>query len=353
MTKVAVAMSGGVDSSAAAALLLEQGYQVFGVSLHMWQEGQDISSKSETVEAARQVAVQLGIPFEAVNVRDQFHARVVQPFVQGYLGGITPSPCVGCNRTVKWSAMLAYADREGIDLVATGHYARLMIDEIGAVHLLQGIDKKKDQAYMLAFLGQKELSRTLLPIGSYQKAEIREVARRYGLEAADRSDSQDLCFLPEGNYRRFVRENAEVDILPGKIVTTDGEVLGEHQGLPYYTIGQRKGLGISTPRPMYVLKKDIAKNQLIVAEKQALGRIRFTTGQMKWVLGSPPKETFRAQVKIRYRAKLVWGQFDVLADGRVRGKLEEPQFDITPGQVAVYYQGNEVLGGGIILRLES
>lgn len=348
MSSVAVAMSGGVDSSTAAAILLEQGFDVVGVSLHLWQDGQPLSEKSEAVEQAGSVAAQLGIPFEAIDAREDFHARVVEPFVQGYLKGITPSPCVGCNRTVKWEAMLSYINQKKIDYVATGHYARLKQDDNGAVHLLRGSDTGKDQAYMLAFLGQREFSQTLLPIGGFAKTEIRRIARRFGLEVADRSDSQDLCFLPGGDYRRFIRENTSDEIQPGAIVNLSGEVLGEHQGLAYYTIGQRRGLGISTAEPVYVVKKDLSANQLVVAEKAALGKTQFVVGQVNWIQGNPSWETMRAQVKIRYRAPLVWGQLELLESGQVQVQLEAAQSDITPGQVAVIYLGDEVLGGGII-----
>jgi tRNA-uridine 2-sulfurtransferase len=352
MTSVAVAMSGGVDSSAAAAILLEQGYDVFGVSLHLWQEGQGSSDKSEAVEEARKVAFQLGIPFEAIDAREHFHAHVVQSFVQDYLKGITPSPCVGCNRTVKWEAMLSYAQSKNIDYVATGHYARLEQDGKGLMHLRRGSDPGKDQAYMLAFLGQRELSQTLLPIGGYEKSEIRAIARGFGLEAADRSDSQDLCFLPRGDYRRFLQENAPETIRKGDIVTPTGEVLGEHQGLPFYTIGQRKGLGISTAEPVYVLHKDLANNQLVVAEKAALGKTSFVAGRVNWILENPVFQEHRVQVKIRYRAPLIWGQLSVMESRQVHIQLDEAQADITPGQVAVFYQDDEVLGGGIIQRAE-
>lgn len=348
MSSVAIAMSGGVDSSAAAAILLEQGYDVVGVSLHLWQEGQTSSEKSDAVEQARKVAAQLGIPFEAIDARKHFYACVVRPFVQDYLKGITPSPCVGCNRTVKWKTMLDYASREKIEFVATGHYARLNQDEKGAVHLLRGIDAGKDQAYMLAFLGQRELLRTLLPIGGYAKTEIRTIARRFGLESAERSDSQDLCFLPGGDYRQFIQDNASEAIQTGEIVNLSGKVLGEHQGLAFYTIGQRKGLGISTSEPVYVVKKDIENNQLVVAEKAALGKSSFLVGQVNWIQGSPSWEALRAQVKIRYRAPLTWGQLNVLENGLVHVQLDAAQVDITPGQVAVFYLGEEVLGGGII-----
>ena len=348
MSSIAVAMSGGVDSSTAAAILLEQGYDVVGVSLHLWQEGQNASEKSETVEQARKVAAQLGIPFEAIDAREHFHACVVRPFVQDYLKGITPSPCVGCNRTVKWKTMLDYARREKIDYVATGHYARLKQDEKGAVHLLRGSDAGKDQAYMLAFLGQRELVQTLLPIGGYAKTEIRAIARRFGLEAAERSDSQDLCFLPGGDYRQFLRQNALDAIQTGEIVNLSGEVLGMHEGLAFYTIGQRKGLGISTAEPVYVIKKDIDTNQLVVAEKAALGKTSFVVGQVNWIQGRPSWQALRAQVKIRYRAPLIWGQLAVLESGQVHVGLDAAQAAITPGQVAVFYLGDEVLGGGII-----
>jgi tRNA-specific 2-thiouridylase len=350
MTSVAVAMSGGVDSSVAAALLLEQGYEVSGVTLHLWREGQEEAAAFEPVVQARKVAEQLGIPFVAWDARERFKEQVVLPFVWNYLEGATPSPCVTCNRYVKWQSMLDYADAHHIDMVATGHYAQLSKDELGRMHLLKGKDAGKDQAYMLAFLGQEQLSRSIFPIGVYSKPDIREIARKLGLVVADRDDSQDLCFLPSGDYRSFVQENAPEQIQPGEIVNQTGEVLGQHQGLPFYTIGQRKGLGSAAPQPMYVLEKDIANNRLIVAVKDALGKRNLAVGQVNWISGQPPADCFRAEIKIRYRAHLTWGQVQVVDPQTVSIELDGELVDITPGQVAVFYNGDEVLGGGIILR---
>lgn len=348
MKTVAVAMSGGVDSSVAAALLLEQGYQVHGVSLHLWQENQDQSTVPEAVQQAQRVADQLRIPFSVCNMADRFKAQIVQPFVEEYLQGKTPSPCVSCNRTVKWHTMLEFADSHQIETVATGHYARLSTDTEGFSHLLRGKDLSKDQSYMLAFMGQAEFSRTLFPVGGFSKPEIREIARRFSLVVAERSDSQDLCFLPSGDYRRFVRENADTEIIPGEIVDTKGNVLGHHSGLPFYTIGQRKGLGVAAPNPLYVLGKDLENNQLIVAEKEGLGKREFFAAKMNWILGKPPSEYFRAEMKIRYRASLAWGEVNVEDGNQVTIVLDKALSDITPGQVVVIYQENEVLGGGII-----
>jgi tRNA-specific 2-thiouridylase len=348
MESVVVAMSGGVDSSVAAALLVEQGYAVSGVMLDMWSDNHDASKRVESVEQARKVADQLKIPFSVLDARDVFWTRVVEPFLQDYLNGLTPSPCVGCNRQVKWQSILEYADREGLGMVATGHYARLNLDGQGKMHLLRGKDDKKDQAYMLAFLQQKQLCRTIFPLGDYTKPEVRQIARRLGLIVAERDDSQDLCFLPSGDYRHFLREHAQAQIIPGEIIDQQGNVLGRHEGLPFYTIGQRKGLGFASVAPMYVLSKELATNQLVVGGKDALGSRELKAASFNWIAGKPPANLFRAQVKIRYHASLTWGMVQALDDSQVRIELESDLRDITPGQVAVIYQDDDVLGGGII-----
>lgn len=348
---VVVAMSGGVDSSVAAALLLEQGYNVNGAILDMWRSGSDSGSVSEPVKHASKVANQLKIPLTVLDIRDIFFSRIVTPFIEYYMDGLTPSPCVGCNRFIKWQSLLEFADSEKIHLVATGHYARTQIDDQGTAHLLKGADSQKDQAYMLSFLSQEQLSRSIFPIGATSKPEIRQIARKLGLAVAERDDSQDLCFLPEGDYRQLLREYAQDEIIPGTIVDTDGNVLGQHQGLSFYTIGQRKGLGIFSPAPLYVLEKDTDTNRLVVGQKEALGRREFFASSFSWITGQPPDRMFRAQVKIRYRAPLTWGDVKILDEGRVRINLENEVDDITPGQVAVLYLGDEVLGGGVIEKI--
>lgn len=345
---VVVAMSGGVDSSVAAALLLEQGYDVTGVILDMWRSDSNAGSVSEPVKHASKVADQLNIPLAVLDARDIFYSRVVIPFIENYMDGLTPSPCVGCNRFIKWQSLVEFADAEKISLVATGHYARIRVDDQGTAHLLKGLDPQKDQAYMLSFLSQEQLSRSIFPIGAISKPEIRQIARKLGLVVAERDDSQDLCFLPSGDYRQFLREYAQDEIIPGAIVDTEGNVLGRHEGLSFYTIGQRKGLGIYSPAPLYVLEKDTDKNRLVVGQKDALGRGRFYASSFNWITGQPPERLFRAQIKIRYRAPLTWGSVQIADERRLKIDLEKDLDDITPGQVAVIYRDDEVLGGGVI-----
>lgn len=350
MKSIAVAMSGGVDSAVAAALLLDQGYEVHGVILHLWHEDAENPAALEPMVQAQKIADQLHIPLTVWDAQERFRQQVVLPFVNAYVTGGTPSPCVRCNQVVKWQAMLAYADAHGLDGIATGHYAQLHTDGQGKVHLLKGKDAGKDQAYMLAFLGQAELSRSLFPVGGYSKQEIREMARGLNLDVAEREDSQDLCFLANSDYRSFVQKSAPDKVRVGEIVNQAGEVLGQHQGLPFYTIGQRKGLGIAAPEPLYVQAKDLVHNRLIVGVKAELGQRALRVGQMNWIQGEPPGKTFRAEIKIRYRAVPVWGVVRWEEAQKVQVTLDEEVMDITPGQVAVIYDGDEVLGGGIILK---
>ena len=345
-------MSGGVDSSVAAALLVERGYRVIGMMLRLWSEsGTEDENRCCTPDAmalARRVAAKLGVPFYAVDVRERFHEVVVQSFIAGYEQGITPNPCILCNREIRWGFLMERALAFGADYLATGHYARL--DQAGdrVIRLLRGRDQAKDQSYVLSVLSQAQLRRTLLPVGEYTKPEVRDLARRFDLPVASRADSQDLCFLAGRDYRGFLNRNAPQTVRPGKIITTAGQVVGEHQGLAFYTIGQRKGLGVASPEPLYVLKKDLVENVLVVGLGSELGQRELLADGVSWVSGRSPAEPFHAQVKIRYKATEASALVTPLAGDQAGVLFESPLRDITPGQRVVFYNGEECLGGGTI-----
>ena len=346
-------MSGGVDSSVAAALLKQQGYEVIGMMLRLWSEaGREDSNRCCTPDAmaqARRVAAMLDIPFYAIDVKDQFHTTVVQSFLDGYALGQTPNPCLVCNRQIKWGFLLEHAQAFGADYLASGHYAQKRLAEDGRQELLRAVDRSKDQSYILHVLTQERLAHALFPVGAYTKPEIRELARDFNLPTANRQESQDLCFLGGQDYRDFIRRNAPQIAQPGPILDRQGKTLGEHTGLAYYTIGQRKGLGIPSSVPLYVLAKDAATNTLIVGVEAELGARELTAYDVNWIAGAAPVEPLRLQVKTRYTAREAWALVTPLADGRVQVCFEEPQRDLTPGQVAVFYLDEVVLGGGLIL----
>jgi tRNA-specific 2-thiouridylase len=350
--RVVVAMSGGVDSSVAAGLLVEQGYDVTGIMLRLWSEaGAGKDNRCCTPDAmalARRVAAHLGIPFYPIGVQDVFRERVVTSFIQGYLDGVTPNPCLVCNRDIRWGILYERAQLLGADYLATGHYARILRDPHGICRLSRGVDLHKDQSYVLSVLSQEKLAHTLFPLGEYVKPDVRQLARDMQLPVAERAESQDLCFLADGDYHRFLREQSVGAQKPGAILNRSGEILGEHQGLAFYTIGQRKGLGVYGPEPYYVLEKDRDHNRLIVGLAEELGSQSLVARQVNWISGQTPADRFRAQVKIRYKAREASGWVEPLPDDRIRIEFDEPARDITPGQAAVVYNGDICLGGGII-----
>jgi len=357
--KVVVAMSGGVDSSVAAALLKQQGYDVVGMMLRLWSEtGREDSNRCCTPDSmalARRVAAKLDFPFYVVDAKELFHSTVVQSFLDGYAQGVTPNPCLICNRQIKWGFLLNHALAIGADYLATGHYAKKHKSKDGRWQLLRSTDHSKDQSYVLHVLTQEKLAKALFPVGEYSKPEIRNLAETFGLPTANRSESQDLCFLAGEDYREFLRCNAPEIGNPGPILTCDGKTLGEHQGLAYYTIGQRKGLGLASPIPLYVLAKDPATNRLIVGSEKELGSRQLIAKDIAWISGEDPKEPFRAEVKTRYTAKEAWAKITPLDVSQTGGtftslkvRFDKLQRDITPGQAAVFYDGDIVLGGGVI-----
>jgi tRNA-specific 2-thiouridylase len=345
-------MSGGVDSSVAAALLVEQGYHVIGMMLRLWSEpGTEIYNRCCTPEAmslARRVSAHLGIPFYAIDAQSAFRDVVVQYFIDGYANGATPNPCLACNRSIRWEFLLNHALAMGAQYMATGHYARLDRKSGSPIQLLRAIDRHKDQSYILHVLGQEQLTHAIFPLGELTKHEVRLLARQYDLPVADRPESQDLCFLGQGDYHSFLLRNAPQVHLPGSIIDLSGNILGHHQGLAFYTIGQRKGIGISTPHPIYVVRKDLQNNSLIVGPQEELGGKAFNAINVNWVSGVLPKKLARLQVKVRYKAEEVWGEVTPIDKQKAHVELETSVRDITPGQAAVFYDGESCLGGGII-----
>lgn len=349
-------MSGGVDSSVAAALLKQQGYDVVGMMLRLWSEpGKQDSNRCCTPDAmaqARRVAAKLDIPFYVVDAKEKFREVVVETFLQGYASGVTPNPCLACNRSIRWEFLLGHAQALGADFMATGHYARVQTADDGRRRLLRAVDPSKDQSYVLHVLNQDKLGRALFPVGDYPKSQIRAIAEGLGLPTAKRPDSQDLCFLAGDDYRSFLQRNAPEMLRPGEIVTHEGRVLGRHTGLPDYTIGQRKGLGIASPVPLYVLAKDAASNTLTVGSADELGSRELLAVDVNWTSGIVPAESFRAEIKSRYTAQTAPALVTPLERGaKFRAVFDAAQRDLTPGQAAVIYEGDQVLGGGVITNV--
>lgn len=349
---VVVAMSGGVDSSVAAAILKAQGYQVTGMMMRLWSEsGREADNRCCTPDAmahARRVAAILGIPFYVIDAKQPFKEIVLKYFLDGYAQGITPNPCLACNRQIRWEFLLQQALNSGAQYLATGHYVRLRQVDYGHYQIWQAVDPAKDQSYVLHILDQTKLAQAKFPIGEYPKTEIRKLAMQFGLPVANRPDSQDLCFLGNEDYRDFLRRNLPAVAQSGPILNRKGEVIGKHYGLPFYTIGQRKGLGISSPEPLYVIEKLPADNSLVVGQLGELGKTDCICAPFNWIAGMPPAQNFRAQVKIRYTASPAWGTLTILENNQVQIQFDEPLRDLTPGQAAVAYDGVVCLGGGII-----
>jgi tRNA-specific 2-thiouridylase len=353
--RVIAGMSGGVDSSAAAALLIEQGYEVVGITLKLWP--QDCLSRAEdkccgpqAVSDARSVCHTLGIPYYLIDEAAEFQSKVIRYFADEYKAGRTPNPCVMCNQNLKFGRLIDRADQLGARFVATGHFARLDRRDDGRMLLKRGADPAKDQSYFLFSLRQDQLARTLFPLGDLRKSDARGVARHCRLKTADKEESMEICFVPDNDYGRFLEQAGLTRRHRGEIADAHGRVLGHHDGIEFYTIGQRKGLGISSPKPLYVIELDAANNRVVVGDDSALERDEFVVDRCNWIPFDAPLKPFEASVKIRYNHPGTASTVTPLDDGRARVKLCEAQRAITPGQAAVFYQDDLVVGGGWIVR---
>jgi len=354
--KVFVGMSGGVDSSTAAAILLDRGYEVYGATLKLW-DGNDNSCNTATrtccsledVEDARASAFKLGIPFYVLNMKQLFEEKVVQYFVDSYLAGETPNPCIACNQYVKFQAMLHKALALEMDYIATGHYARVVYDEASGRYLLKkALDNTKDQSYVLYMLTQDQLKRLLLPLGDYKKTNVREIAEEKGLVNARKPDSQDICFVQNGSYADFIKDYKGIDLPEGTFVDTKGNVLGKNKGMIHYTIGQRKGLGMSFKEPRYVIRKDSRKNTVTLGSQQEGLVNGLIARDMNYILYEKPAEEKPVMARTRYSQKEVPARLIALEGDKAKIIFENPQAFVAPGQSVVLYQDDNVVGGGII-----
>lgn len=379
--KVVCAMSGGIDSSVAAALLKEKGFDVVGIFCYFWSDpalgipNPNKCCSSEALKAARAVASTLGIPLHTLDLKEQFKRDIVDYFISEYKSCRTPNPCVVCNKKIKFGKLLEEVKKLGADLLATGHYTRVSRKILNSKyqitnkfqisnnkfqnnHLFKGIDERKDQSYFLWQLDQKQLKHLIFPIGNYKKEQVKKLSQKFKLPVTSRPESQEICFVPDDNYRKFLEKYAKNFIKPGKVVDLKGNVLGEHRGLPFYTIGQRKGLGIGGPvyNPWYVLKLDCKNNTLIVGKDEDLYKKEVNLKSVNWISGKIPQKPMKAKVKIRYGMKEQNASISQISNfsskmsklSKSQILFNKPQRASTPGQSAVFYQGEELLGGGII-----
>lgn len=343
-------MSGGVDSSVAAALLAEQGYEAFGLMLRTGSATPDLTNRCcspHDIAMARHVAATVGIPFYVLDAQVTFQSQVISPFLDSYAQGVTPNPCLSCNREIRWGFLLDHALAMGATHLATGHYARVIHDGPNS-RLLRGLDRRKDQSYVLSVLNAVQLGHTMLPLGDLTKQQVREHGRRLQLPVADRNESQDLCFLGGQDYRQLLATQGLMSGHGGPIVDPDGRAIGWHHGLANFTIGQRKGLGIAAPQPLYVLHKDPASDTLVVGPREYLGRSSFSVSPISWIAGGPPHSLTPLSVCVRYRSREVSCTIDSTS-GATEVRLAESLAEVAPGQAAVFYTGEVCLGGGTIL----
>ena len=348
--RVFAAMSGGVDSAAAALLLRQAGCDVTGVTLrlHHCKDRPGLCGSADDIETARTVAAALGIPHVVLDLCGLFQEEVMDRFVWAYTHGLTPNPCIDCNREIKFGALLDWALEQGADAIATGHYARLRQAPSGRWQLLRGADRRKDQTYFLYQLTQHQLAHLRLPVGDYEKPALRALAAAHGLSNAQKPDSQDICFVPDGDYVSFLRQYGGVVPVPGDFVDEAGQVLGRHKGLECYTIGQRKGLGVSSNTPLYVLGKDLDRGTVLLGDDSRLFTRELTAERVNWLSIPEPDHPLSVTAKTRYSQREAAAAAEPLPGGRVRLVFQEPQRAVTPGQAVVFYNGDLVLGGGTI-----
>jgi tRNA-specific 2-thiouridylase len=352
MKKIAVGMSGGTDSSAAAALLVDQGLEVVGLTAHMWKEGSKCCSL-EDVERARKVAWHLDIKHLVLNAQEVFTNEVVNPFLKEYLGGRTPSPCVLCNKMVKFGFLLNRAVQFECDAIATGHYARIEEND-GVFSLRKARDLRKDQSYFLHRLNQRQLSHVVFPLGDMIKSEeVLPYVESRGMPISHRGESQDLCFVLDGDHGGFVENHSSSTAGSGRVVDTSGKLLGEHKGIYRYTVGQRKGLGIASTDPMYVTRIDTENNEVVLGRREEAMASECSIENISWISGRPPEDGWSCAVRLRYQHKEAPAKLELLDEETVSVHFEEPQFAVSPGQAGVIYDGDEVLGGGWIGMLDS
>ena len=354
--RVIVGMSGGGDSSVAAYLLKEQGYEVIGVTMQIWQDEEPEAVEAEggccglsAVEDARRVAAALEIPYYVMNFKKEFREHVMDYFAREYREGRTPNPCIACNRDVKWETLLARSIAIGADYIATGHYARVERLPSGRFALRQSVTAAKDQTYALYNLTQEQLAHTLMPVGAYAKDEIRSIAEKIGLLVADKPDSQDICFVPDGDYASFIRKNTGRDIPEGNFVTPDGKILGRHKGIIHYTVGQRKGLGLALGYPAFVLAIRPDTNEVVIGTYEDSLTHTVRADRINFMSVEDLKEPRRVYAKIRYNHKGAWCTVEKTGEDEIVCRFEEPQRAVTPGQAVVLYDREYVLGGGTIL----
>ena len=362
--RIVVAMSGGVDSSVAAALLAREGHEVIGLSMQLYDQSVRAESHSVSAEStparfgtcctlddlhdARRVAARIGIPHYILNFERQFNETVVSNFVREYSAGRTPIPCVHCNGDLKFATLAARAEGLGADFVATGHYARVALDPAtGRFELRRGLDPAKDQSYFLFTLDQAQLSHAMFPIGALDKVAVRELARELGLAVADKPDSHEICFVPDGDHASFLERHGST-AGAGAIRTVAGQVVGQHDGVHHFTVGQRKGLGLSSPIPLYVIGLDAEAKTVTVGPRQALDRGDLTASGVNWIAGTPPPAGTRVTAQIRHRHREAGALVDPIGNDRARVTFDAPQSAVAPGQAVVLYQGDVVLGGGWI-----